>query len=152
MHPFYNAITLWVIQGGLNLVNAKVLDTRDPTNCEPWSVSNRKGMPVREKMSIIPWATALAVMVLSGIASGHLLAIQIAVRRNLQPPFPLGIGPIMSNAKHSKSSVNTSRAPSWLPACCTSGRPTITHNILAQVRPGKLLPDKYLNLSSSQMT
>ena len=45
-----------------------------------------------------PSATLVAEIVRRGMASGHLLAKQIIVRRNLAPPLPLGSGPTMSTA------------------------------------------------------
>ena len=55
------------------------------------------------KICIIASATALVVITLKGMASGHRVAIHAAVRINLAPPFALGKGSTISSATCSKS-------------------------------------------------
>jgi len=64
------------------------------TNCMPLSVRIWKSSPTLLKMSIAAPATALAVIACKGTASGHLVAIQTAVRINWAPPLALGGAPL----------------------------------------------------------
>ena len=76
-------------------------------NLLPWSDRILSGMAVLEKIVHNPSATALAVTVRKGTASGHLVARQMYVSKYLLPPLPFGKGPTRSIATDSKGSVST---------------------------------------------
>ena len=56
------------------------------------------GRPVLANILINPFATASAVIDLSGIASGHLDARQMEVKIYRYPPLTVGSGPTKSTA------------------------------------------------------
>ena len=67
-----------------------------PVNCAPRSVKIWRGKPIL-KFCIVASATALAVITLKGIVSGHRVAIHAAVKINLAPSFTLGKGSTISS-------------------------------------------------------
>ena len=76
-----------------------------PLNWGPLSDVNLAGNPHLLKTDIKLVVITLAVVVLRGIASGHLVARSIMVNRYLNPPTAVGNGPTKSMAMFSKGVV-----------------------------------------------